>query len=327
MNAIQSIESLDKYFINSRKAKNFKTMNKKNFRMMTIVCMALFAAMFSSCKKDEDKKDDRNTFSYDGETYAVIEGVQLYTGKSSANSNGIILMLRSDQYVLGLMLFVPTNKDRLVAHSYVLNDTKAPYTVHSGAIGYIDGDGDFEPMYEIEDLDIDVSLSKETYTVNVSGAVDGSPLTGNYTGELAWSDRNDLSEPEIPRELVGIWKFKKVEIGALDTSVDEIRDACRDIFTELSENFHSGDLVNLNEDGTGVYHDIPVTFSVEGSTLNMTDNYDYPLSFSYAIYQGKLILTLNGKQMILDDEEISTEVKNYLRTYLNRFTIDFTYEK
>jgi hypothetical protein len=165
-------------------------MNKKIVKMMAAIGLTLFAAMFTSCKKEQAEKDTRNTFVYDGETYAVAEGVQMFAGRVYPNANGVMLLLKSDEYVLALALLVPTNKDRLVAHNYAQDNTHNPYTVPEGAIGYFDENGEFDPVYEIENIDVDVSISEETYTVNITGTIDGSPLTGNYTGPLQWIDES-----------------------------------------------------------------------------------------------------------------------------------------
>lgn len=165
--------------------------------MMAAISLMLFAAMFSSCKKDDKKQEDaRNTFTCDGETYSVNTAAQLFMGETPFNTNGVSLLLADDNGIgILLVLFVPTNKDRLVAHDYVQNNNGAAYTIGNAAIVEIDEDGNSDLLYEVEDVTAKVSLTGGTYTINITGSVDDLPLTGNYTGELSWIDGSDEEWP------------------------------------------------------------------------------------------------------------------------------------
>ena len=165
-------------------------------QMMAAILMMIFVASFSSCKKNEEKKDTTNTFSCDGETYRVLGGLQLFDGRSPANSNAVEVVLVGEEYSLIFSLFVPTSNKSLVAHNYQQNTNRAAYTVKSGMVVILDEEWEAELLYDIDNINIDVSVSSDsTYTINISGTVDGSPLTGNYTGALQWIDNTVSAAP------------------------------------------------------------------------------------------------------------------------------------
>ena len=168
-------------------------MNKKTVQILSAICLLIFVGITSSCKKDDEKKVGQNVFVFGDENYSVVQAIQIYMGKSPGNSNGIMLWFHGEEYSIGVIALVPTTKDYLVAQNYYPNNNGEPYTVLSSVIGYANDDEEFELLYEIEDLSLNVSQSNSTYIINLGGTVDGENLVGNYTGVMQMFDGSNTN--------------------------------------------------------------------------------------------------------------------------------------
>ncbi|MDR2953970.1 MAG: hypothetical protein LBV43_02695 [Prevotella sp.] len=151
-------------------------------------------------------------------------------------------------------------------------------------------------------------------------------VIGVVCGMTACSDDDDK---EVPKELVGEWELIKMEIGTLDASDADVKEIAEDMFTELSKEFYYGESLELNSDGTGVFKDGDIEYYTKKDVFTMIDEEGYSMSFTYKISGSKLIMTLNMRDMIINEmaDELDKEELNYLKSTLKKFTVDFTFQK
>lgn len=138
----------------------------------------------------------------------------------------------------------------------------------------------------------------------------------------ACSDDDD--QTTIPEEILGTWKLTDMSIGSLTTSDADIEDAAKQAFTALTKEFYFGEAIEFNEDGFGEFQGESIKFSTNKNSLTMIDGYGNKLTFTYAISGSKLILSLDMKAMILNDDELDKEDIAYIKEHLKKFTVDFT---
>jgi hypothetical protein len=148
-----------------------------------------------------------------------------------------------------------------------------------------------------------------------------------FAATLSSCKKDNEDKVEIPEELVGTWSLKSMKIGVIETSVDQLKEDCEDAYDEMTGVFHYGEKIEIKDDGTGKFKGVSVKIEVKGSALTMTDGEGYRLNMSWIIYKNDLILTLNVKQMFLDDDEFTSDEKAYITANLKQFTIDFVYGK
>jgi len=149
-------------------------------------------------------------------------------------------------------------------------------------------------------------------------------LVGVILGMTACSDDNDKTE--IPDEILGTWKLQNMEIGTLNATDADIKEIAEDVFTELTKEFYYGEEIDFYDDGTGTFKGEDMKYSIKKGKLTIYDDEGYGMSFSYSVSSSKLILTLDMREVILNEmtDDLSQEQINYIKNTLKQFTVDFT---
>ncbi|NMA73552.1 MAG: hypothetical protein GX963_05195 [Bacteroidales bacterium] len=143
---------------------------------------------------------------------------------------------------------------------------------------------------------------------------------------LAFIACSDDDDGTVSDDILGEWTLKSVDIGVLEASDIDIKEAAEEVYEEIFGDVYSGEIVEFNENGKCIFGGDQMRFSTKGSTIIIKDEEGLEMNLSYTIRGEQLTLTLDMKKMIIDtmSGELSKEELNYLKQTLKKFTINFT---